>query len=234
MAKTLPTPYQQFIHKSRYARWIEDEKRRETWEETVDRYINYMCDIQCEDRIPPEVKGEIREAILDLKVMPSMRCMMTAGKALERDHVAGYNCSFVAIDDPKAFDELLYILMCGAGVGFSVERQFINKIPKVAERLRPSKTVIGVEDSKLGWANAYRELVSMLFQGRVPKWDVSEVRAKGERLKTFGGRSSGPAPRPQPCQGRPGACILQVSHWSDRNGRGTCKSQVRRGTLSRR
>jgi len=190
----LPTPYQQFIHKSRYARWIEDEKRRETWEETVDRYVNFMCDVQCKDKIPSEVKTEIRNAIINLRVMPSMRCMMTAGKALARDNVAGYNCSYVAIDDPKAFDEMLYILMCGTGVGFSVKRQFINKLPTVAERLRPSKTVIGVEDSKLGWANAYRELVSMLYQGRVPTWDVSEVRGKGERLKTFGGRASGPGP----------------------------------------
>lgn len=190
----LPTPYQQFIHLSRYARWLEEEKRRETWEETVDRYVDYMCDTQCEGKIPAEVKQELRDGILDLRVMPSMRCLMTAGKALERDHVAGYNCSYVAIDDPKAFDELLYILMCGTGVGFSVERQFINQMPVVAERLRESKTVIGVEDSKIGWANAYRELVSMLYQGRIPGWDTSGVRKAGERLKTFGGRASGPKP----------------------------------------
>jgi ribonucleoside-diphosphate reductase alpha chain len=190
----LPTLYQEFIHLSRYARWIEEEKRRETWEETVDRYVNHMCDVQCEGKIPDDIKAEIRESILTLKVMPSMRCMMTAGEALERDNVAGYNCSYVAIDDPKAFDEVLYILMCGTGVGFSVERQFVNKMPYVAERLRPSKTVIGVEDSKIGWANAYRELISMLYQGRMPTWDTSEVRKAGERLKTFGGRSSGPEP----------------------------------------
>jgi ribonucleoside-diphosphate reductase alpha chain len=192
--KDLPTLYQEFIHLSRYARWIEEEKRRETWEETVDRYVNHMCDIQCEDKIPADIKAEIKDAILTLKVMPSMRCMMTAGEALERDQVAGYNCSYVSIDDPKAFDEVLYILMCGTGVGFSVERQFVNKMPYVAERLRPSKTVIGVEDSKIGWSNAYRELISMLYQGRIPAWDVSEVRKAGERLKTFGGRSSGPEP----------------------------------------
>lgn len=196
----LPTLYQQFIHLSRYARWIEEEGRRETWEETVGRYVDFMCDVQCHDedkgesKIPDSIKEEIRQGILDLEVMPSMRCMMTAGKALEKDHVAGYNCSYVAIDDPKAFDELLYILMCGTGVGFSVERQFVNQMPKVAERLRPSKTVIGVEDSKIGWANAYRELISMLYQGRVPGWDISALRKKGARLKTFGGRSSGPAP----------------------------------------
>jgi len=190
----LPTPYQQFIHLSRYARWLQDEKRRETWDETVGRYIDYMCDVQCEGKIPPDVKEEIREGILNLEVMPSMRCMMTAGEALKKDQVAGYNCSYMAIDDPKAFDEMLYILMCGTGVGFSVERQFVNKMPVVAERLRESKTVIGVEDSKIGWANAYRELISMLYQGRIPGWDVSGVRKKGARLKTFGGRSSGPEP----------------------------------------
>lgn len=190
----LPTLYQQFIHLSRYARWIEAEGRRETWEETVGRYIDFMCDVQCEGKIPDEVKEELRKGILELEVMPSMRCMMTAGKALERDNVAGYNCSYVAIDDPKAFDELLYVLMCGTGVGFSVERQFVNRMPRVAERLRPSKTVIGVEDSKLGWSNAYRELISMLYQGRIPNWDTSEVRKAGMRLKTFGGRASGPEP----------------------------------------
>jgi ribonucleoside-diphosphate reductase alpha chain len=194
MTTKLPTLYQEFIHLSRYARWIEEEKRRETWEETVDRYVNHMCDVQCKGMVPDDIKQEIREGILTLKVMPSMRCMMTAGEALERDQVAGYNCSYIAIDDPKAFDEVLYILMCGTGVGFSVERQFVNKMPVVAERLRPSKTVIGVEDSKIGWANAYRELISMLYQGRIPTWDVSAVRKAGERLKTFGGRSSGPAP----------------------------------------
>lgn len=194
MTTKLPTLYQEFIHLSRYARWIEDEKRRETWKETVDRYVNHMCDVQCEGMVPDDIKTEIREGILSLKVMPSMRCMMTAGEALERDQVAGYNCSYVAIDDQNAFDEVLYILMCGTGVGFSVERQFVNKMPVVAARLRPSKTIIGVEDSKIGWANAYRELISMLYQGRIPTWDVSAVRKAGERLKTFGGRSSGPAP----------------------------------------
>ena len=191
---SLPTLYQQFIHLSRYARWIEEEGRRETWDETVNRYVNHVCDVQCEGKIPADVKQELLDGILNLDVMPSMRAMMTAGPALERDHVAAFNCAFVAIDDPKAFDETLYILMCGTGVGFSVERQFIAKMPRVAERLRPSKTVISVGDSKLGWANAYRELVSMLYMGRIPQWDVSEVRGPGERLKTFGGRASGPAP----------------------------------------
>ena len=192
--KQLPSQYSQFIHLSRYARWVEAEGRRETWEETVDRYVNYMCDKQCEGKIPKEVKAEIRSGILNLEVMPSMRCMMTAGKALEVDNVAGFNCAFIALDKSTAFDEMMYILMCGAGVGFSVERQFIAELPTVADRIHPSRTVIKVEDSRIGWANAYRELISMLYQGRIPEWDVSEVRPAGTKLKTFGGRASGPQP----------------------------------------
>lgn len=190
----LPTLYQQMIHLSRYARWIDDSKRRETWEETVGRYIDFMCDVQCKGKIPKETREELRKAVLGLEVMPSMRCMMTAGKALEIDHVAGFNCAFVAIDDIASFAEMLYILMCGTGCGFSVERQFINALPVVSEKLRPSRTVVKVEDSRLGWADAYRELVSMLYQGRISEWDVSEVRPAGARLKTFGGRASGPEP----------------------------------------
>ena len=173
---------------------METQGRRETWEETVDRYINYMCDKQCAGKIPAEVKSELREGILKLEVMPSMRCMMTAGKALEIDNVAGFNCAFVALDNISAFDEMMYILMCGAGVGYSVERQFIAELPTVADRMHPSRTVIKVEDSRIGWADAYRELISMLYQGRVPEWDVSEVRPAGAKLKTFGGRASGPQP----------------------------------------
>lgn len=191
---TLPSLYQEFIHKSRYAKWVESENRRETWEETVDRYMNYMCDVQCEGLIPDNVKTELRTAILNLEIMPSMRCLMTAGEALERDNVAGYNCSYVALDNIAAFDEMLYLLMCGTGVGFSVERQFVSELPRVPDRMRPSQTVIKVEDSRLGWANALRELISMLYQGRIPKWDMSAVRPKGARLKTFGGRASGPEP----------------------------------------
>jgi ribonucleoside-diphosphate reductase alpha chain len=153
-----------------------------------------MCQNQCKGKISKEVEEELRKGILELAVMPSMRCMMTAGDALGRDEVAAFNCSYLAIDDPVAFDEALYILMCGVGVGFSIERQFVNQMPKVAERLRPSKTTIVVEDSKIGWANAFRELITMLYQGRIPQWDVSQVRASGERLKTFGGRASGPEP----------------------------------------
>ena len=173
---------------------METQGRRETWEETVDRYINYMCDKQCAGKISAEVKAELREGILKLEVMPSMRCMMTAGKALEIDNVAGFNCAFVALDSISAFDEMMYILMCGAGVGFSVERQFIAELPTIADRMHPSRTVIKVEDSKIGWADAFRELISMLYQGRIPEWDVTSVRPAGAKLKTFGGRASGPQP----------------------------------------
>lgn len=190
----LPTLYQNFIHKSRYARWIPEENRRETWRETVDRYVAYMCDKQCSGKIPDSVREEIRQAILNLEVMPSMRAMMTAGPALERDNSAAFNCSFLAIDNIASFDEMLYLLMCGCGVGFSVERQFIVNLPEIPHKMRQSKTVIKVEDSKIGWANSFRELVSLLFEGRIPAWDVSEVRPSGARLKTFGGRASGPEP----------------------------------------
>jgi ribonucleoside-diphosphate reductase alpha chain len=188
-----PTLYQEFIHLSRYARWEDEAGRRETWVETVDRYIDYMFNTQCGGKLN-EYKDEVRKAILKLDVMPSMRCLMTAGSALAKDQVAGYNCSYCAIDDQVAFDEILYVLMCGAGVGFSVERQFIDKLPVIPEKLRESKTMIVVEDSKIGWANALRELISMLYQGRIPQFDVSSVRPAGARLKTFGGRASGPGP----------------------------------------
>jgi len=191
--KYFPTLYQEFIHLSRYARWIEDLGRRETWPETVARYVDFMFDKQISGKLP-EYKEEVRNAILALEIMPSMRCMMTAGPALEKDNAAAYNCSFVAIDNPVAFDEMLYILMCGTGVGFSVERQFIDKMPVIADKLRESKSIVAVEDSKIGWANALRELISMLYQGRIPSFDVSGVRPSGARLKTFGGRASGPGP----------------------------------------
>lgn len=190
----LPSLYQQMIHLSRYARWMDSQGRRETWEETVDRYVGYMCDLQCKGKIPKEVREEIQEAILGLEVMPSMRCMMTAGKALEETHVAGYNCSAAAIDDIAVFSEALYLLMSGSGFGYSVERQFIASLPAVPEKVRPSRTVIKVEDSRIGWADAYRELLGLLYQGRIAEWDVSAVRPAGARLKTFGGRASGPGP----------------------------------------
>ena len=182
--------YQHYIHASRYGRWVESENRRETWEETVDRYINFWVE-RFGDSYP---KNEIKQAILNLEVMPSMRTLMTAGPALARDEMAGYNCSYIAVDNQRAFDEILYILMVGTGVGFSVERQFINKLPSVPEELFNSDTVITVKDSRIGWAVAFRELISLLYSGRIAKWDLSKLRPAGARLKTFGGRSSGPQP----------------------------------------
>jgi ribonucleoside-diphosphate reductase alpha chain len=189
---TLPTQYQEYIALSRYARWIDKEKRRETWEETVQRYSDFFS-----DKFPDhsdEIQGELRHSILNLDVMPSMRIAMTAGKALNRDNVAGYNCAYTVIDHPRAFDEILYILLCGTGVGYSVERQYINKLPDVSEEFHESETVIKVSDSKIGWASSYRELISLLFAGKIPSWDTSKLRPAGSRLKTFGGRASGPEP----------------------------------------
>ena len=183
--------YSKFIHKSRYARWDEKNKRREEWEETIDRLVNYWSEEQPEFN---EVKEAIREAITKTEVMPSMRSMMTAGKALDRDHVAGYNCSYVAVDNQRVFDETMYILMCGTGLGFSVERQYINQLPEIAEEFNTTETTIVVADSKIGWASSFRQLVSLLYQGMIPKWDVSKVRPAGAKLKTFGGRASGPDP----------------------------------------
>ena len=189
MNNYLPTDYQAFIHTSRYARWLEDEGRRESWSETVDRYMGNVVGYD----IDHDTYNKIREAILGLEVMPSMRAMMTAGPALERDNTAGYNCSYLPVDDPKSFDEAMFILLCGTGVGFSVERQFISKLPEVPE-LFESDTTIVVKDSKEGWAKAFRQLLALLWAGEIPKWDVSKVRPAGARLKTFGGRASGPAP----------------------------------------
>ena len=189
MNNYLPTDYQAFIHTSRYARWLEDEGRRESWSETVDRYMGNVVGYD----IDHDTYNEIRASILALEVMPSMRAMMTAGPALERDNTAGYNCSYLPVDDPKSFDEAMFILLCGTGVGFSVERQFISKLPEVPE-LFESDTTIVVKDSKEGWAKAFRQLLALLWAGEIPKWDVSKVRPAGARLKTFGGRASGPAP----------------------------------------
>jgi len=183
------TDYQRYIHKSRYARWIESEKRRETWEETVSRYIDFWCDRH--DWLQDSYAKDLYEGITSLEVMPSMRCLMTAGKALERDNVAGYNCSYRAVDDVRAFDEIMYILLCGTGVGFSIERQYINNLPEVAEEFHESDTTIVVADSKVGWASSYRELISLLYGGKIPRWDMSKVRPAGSRLKTFGGRITG-------------------------------------------
>ena len=189
MNNYLPTDYQAFIHTSRYARWLEDEGRRESWSETVDRYMGNVVGYDIDHKI----YNEIRESILSLEVMPSMRALMTAGKALERDNTAGYNCSYLPVDDPKSFDEAMFILLCGTGVGFSVERQFISKLPEVPE-LFDSDTTIVVKDSKEGWAKAFRQVLALLWAGEIPKWDVSKVRPAGARLKTFGGRASGPSP----------------------------------------
>ena len=185
----LPTDYQAFIHTSRYARWLDDENRRESWSETVGRYINNLVAGKVNDK----TAKDIEEAILNLEVMPSMRAMMTAGPALERDNTAGYNCSYLPVDDPKSFDEAMFILLCGTGVGFSVERQFVTKLPEVPQ-LFQSDTTIVVKDSKEGWAKALRQVIALLYSGEIPKWDVSRVRPAGARLKTFGGRASGPAP----------------------------------------
>ncbi len=197
MSNMLPTPYQQFIHKSRYARWIEDEQRRENWDETVSRYISFM-DSYVHDKhgykLDSSLKNELEEAILNLRVMPSMRAMMTAGDALERDAVCGYNCSYIPVDSPRAFDECMYILMCGTGVGFSVERENVDKLPVVSDNFNTSDTVIKVGDSKPGWAKALRELIALLYAGQIPSWDMSGVREAGARLKVMGGRASGPQP----------------------------------------
>jgi len=190
----LPSEYQSYIHTSRYAKWIPEENRRETWEETVSRYMNFWTKDSENPMLDTETFNEIEKAIKNLEVMPSMRTLMTAGKALERDNVAGYNCSYLAVDNLRAFDEAMYVLMCGTGVGFSVERQYINLLPELAEEFHETDTTITVADSKIGWAKSYREMLSMLVNGQVPKWDVSKVRPAGAPLKTFGGRASGPAP----------------------------------------
>ena len=187
--------YQTYIATSRYARWQSDEGRRETWEETVDRYMNFFGYDKGTGYVENDVKmDDIREAIVNLDVMPSMRLLMTAGVAAERDNIAAYNCAYAPVDNIRVFDESMYILMCGTGVGFSVERQFIGKLPEVNEDHHATDTSITVRDSKLGWAKAFKELISMLYSGSIPKWDVSRVRGAGERLKTFGGRASGPEP----------------------------------------
>lgn len=197
MNNYLPTDYQSFIHTSRYARWLDDQKRREGWYETVARYMNNVVAEkinQIDSSEAAKAYKLIEQAILGLEIMPSMRALMTAGPALERDNTAGYNCSYLPVDDPKSFDEAMFILLCGTGVGFSVERQYISKLPEVPEQLFPSEDVIVVHDSKEGWAKAFRKVIAMLYAGEIPKWDVSKVRPAGAKLKTFGGRASGPAP----------------------------------------
>lgn len=193
----LPSLYQQYIHKSRYARWLWDENRREGWDETVTRYFDFFQTYLKDNNsfeLDADTRKSLEESVLSLKTMPSMRCLMTAGEALKRENVSGYNCSYVAVDSPRSFDEILYILMNGTGVGFSVEAKFTEQLPVVSEDFHRSDTTIVVADSKLGWAKALKELVGMLYVGQMPKWDLSKVRAAGAPLKTFGGRASGPGP----------------------------------------
>jgi ribonucleoside-diphosphate reductase alpha chain len=208
MSNYLPTDYQSFIATSRYARWIDSENRRENWGETVGRYINNVVvpkiSESCEDKgdsyhalitdDQQKTRSGIRDAILSLDVMPSMRALMTAGPALVRDNTAAYNCAYMTVDDPKSFDEAMFILLCGTGVGFSVERQYISKLPDVPELMFKSEDTIIVADSKEGWAKALRKVIAYLYSGEIPQWDVSKVRPAGAKLKTFGGRASGPAP----------------------------------------
>lgn len=197
MNSYIENPYENFIAISRYARWLQEENRRETWGETVDRYFNYIQKhLLTEHNYVPDqaLVEELRQAVFSRNVMPSMRSVMTAGPALERDNIAGYNCSFLPVDSIRSFDEAMYILMCGTGVGFSVESVYVDKLPSVAESFHPTSTTIVVEDSKAGWAKALKELLALLWQGQIPTWDVSKVRPAGARLKTFGGRASGPAP----------------------------------------
>ena len=193
----LPTSYQEFIHLSRYSRWLPEKERRETWDETVARYFDFFTE-HLKDlhnyKLTKSLREELEEAVLSLRVMPSMRCLMTAGEALKRENIAGYNCSYVAVDRPLSFDEILYVLMNGTGVGFSVERQYVSQLPTIADEFHISDTTITVADSKLGWAKAFKELVGMLYIGQIPKWDLSKIRLAGAPLKTFGGRASGPEP----------------------------------------
>ena len=193
----LPTLYQEFIYKSRYAKWLWDENRRENWDETVARYFNFF-DEHIKDvtgyTVTKEDRKQLEDAVLNLEIMPSMRCLMTAGEALKRENVAGYNCSYVAVDNPRSFDEILYVLMNGTGVGFSVESKFVDQLPIVSDSFHDTETNIVVADSKLGWAKSLKELIHLLYAGQVPRWDLSKVRPAGAPLKTFGGRASGPAP----------------------------------------
>jgi ribonucleoside-diphosphate reductase alpha chain len=190
-------PYKNFIHISRYARWTPEKNRRESWNETVNRYMTFMKDhlvVNYNYSSNDKIFAEIQEAILNHEVMPSMRALMTAGPALDRDHIAAYNCSFIAVDNPRSFDEAMYVLMNGTGVGFSVEQKYTDQLPVVAESFYKTETTIVVDDSKLGWSKAFKELIALLYQGQVPNWDMSKVRPAGARLKTFGGRASGPEP----------------------------------------
>jgi ribonucleoside-triphosphate reductase (thioredoxin) len=197
MTQYTMSPYNNFIAKSRYSRYLDDVGRREHWNETVARYFDFM-EQHLKDKqnyvLTKELRAELESAVNKLEVMPSMRAIMTAGPALERQNIAAFNCSYLPIDDPKAFDEAMYILLCGTGVGFSVEQQYVNKLPEVPDQLFTSQTTIAVSDSKEGWAKSIRQLIALLYSGEIPRYDVSKVRPAGARLKTFGGRASGPGP----------------------------------------
>lgn len=189
--------YNEYIAKSRYSRFLDDKGRREHWPETVERYFDFMeghLRKKHDYEMPVGLRERLQEAVTKLEVVPSMRAIMTSGEALERQNVAGYNCSYLPIDDPKAFDEAMYILLCGTGVGFSVEQKYVNKLPEIPCKLYDSESTIVVKDSKEGWAKALRQVIALLYAGEIPKWDVSSVRPAGTRLKTFGGRASGPEP----------------------------------------
>ena len=191
------TPYETYIAKSRYSRYLDEQGRREHWPETVKRYFDFMEKQLKENNnytLSTELRNRLETAVVNREALPSMRSLMTAGDALERQNVAGYNCSYLPIDDPKAFDEAMYILLCGTGVGFSVEQKYVNRLPEIPEKLYESNTVVHVKDSKEGWAKALRQVMALLWAGEVPKWDVTTVRPAGTRLKTFGGRASGPEP----------------------------------------
>ena len=193
----LPTQFQTFIHLSRYSRWLHEENRRESWTETVRRYFDFFETHLKENTkfsLTKALRAELESAILNLEVMPSMRCLMTAGEALTKSNIAGYNCAYTTVNRVRAFDEILYVLLNGTGVGFSIERQYVERLPTIAEEFSQSNTTIIVEDSKGGWAKSYKELISLLIGGQIPKWDLSKLRPAGARLKTFGGRASGPAP----------------------------------------
>ena len=197
MRESLPSLYQSFIHLSRYSRWLPNENRRETWHETVKRYFDFFEEHLLEQhnyKVSKKEREELEAAVCNLEIMPSMRALMTAGEALKRDNVAGYNCSFASAGRVRAFDEILYILMCGTGVGFSVERDFLNKLPTIAEEFETSDTTIVVQDSKMGWAKAYKDLTSRRMGGRSPKWDSAKVRHAGARLQTYGVRAAGSRP----------------------------------------
>ena len=197
MSDELPTLYQSFIHLSRYSRWLEEDVRRENWTETVARYFDFFeehLQDQCNFKVTKEQRNELETAVRELKIMPSMRALMTAGEALKRDNIAGYNCAYCEASRPRSFDEILYVLMCGTGMGFSVERDVVDRLPTIAEEFDASDSSIVVGDSKMGWAKSYKELTSLLIGGQIPQWDLSKVRPAGARLKTFGGRASGPQP----------------------------------------